>query len=48
MKMSNVLIAPHNANSSPSAWERAHWNTLRNLVDGLGLDPGEIARFSGN
>lgn len=48
MKMSNVLIAPHNANSSPSAWERVHWNTLRNLVDGLGLDPGEIARFSGN
>jgi D-3-phosphoglycerate dehydrogenase len=45
LKMSNVLLAPHNANSSPSAWERVHWNTLRNLIDGLGLDPGEIARF---
>jgi D-3-phosphoglycerate dehydrogenase len=47
MKMGNVLIAPHNANSSPSAWERVHWNTLRNLVDGLGLDPADIAGFAG-
>jgi D-3-phosphoglycerate dehydrogenase len=47
MKLNNVLIAPHNANSSPSAWERVHWNTLRNLVDGLGLDPAAIALFSG-
>jgi D-3-phosphoglycerate dehydrogenase len=33
--MDNVLLAPHNANSSPSAWERVHWNTIRNLFDGL-------------
>ncbi|MBE0696778.1 MAG: phosphoglycerate dehydrogenase [Anaerolineaceae bacterium] len=45
-KMENVMLASHNANSSPSAWERVHWNTLRNLVDGLGLDPGDITRFS--
>ena len=37
MKMDNVLLAPHNANSSPAAWERVHWNTIRNLLDGLGL-----------
>lgn len=36
-KMDNVMLAPHNANSSPSAWERVHWNTIRNLVEGLGM-----------
>jgi D-3-phosphoglycerate dehydrogenase len=35
--MDNVLLAPHNANSSPSAWEFVHRNTLRNLFDGLGI-----------
>ena len=30
--MSNVLIAPHNSNSSPAAWERVHLNTIRNLT----------------
>lgn len=38
LKMDNVMLAPHNANSSPSAWERVHWNTIKNLVDGLGLE----------
>jgi len=33
--MNNVLLAPHNANSSPEAWERVHDNTLRNLLAGL-------------
>jgi D-3-phosphoglycerate dehydrogenase len=37
MKMDNVMLAPHNSNSSPSAWERVHWNTIKNLVEGLGL-----------
>jgi D-3-phosphoglycerate dehydrogenase len=37
MRMDNVLLAPHNANSSPAAWERVHWNTIRNLVEGLGI-----------
>lgn len=36
-QMDNVMLAPHNANSSPAAWERVHWNTIRNLVEGLGL-----------
>lgn len=37
LKMDNVLLAPHNANSSPKAWERVHHNTINNLLDGLGL-----------
>ena len=37
MKMDNVLLAPHNANSSPAAWERVHWNTIHNLLSGLGI-----------
>jgi D-3-phosphoglycerate dehydrogenase len=37
LKMDNVLLAPHNSNSSPTAWERIHWNTIRNLVEGLGI-----------
>jgi D-3-phosphoglycerate dehydrogenase len=36
-KLNNVLLAPHNANSSPAAWERVHRNTIRNLLDGLGM-----------
>jgi D-3-phosphoglycerate dehydrogenase len=37
MKMDNILLAPHNSNSSPAAWERVHWNTIRNLLEGLSL-----------
>ena len=37
LTMEQVLLAPHNANSSPAAWERVHWNTLRNLFLGLHL-----------
>lgn len=33
--MDNVMIAPHNANSSPKAWERIHWSTLNQLLEGL-------------
>jgi D-3-phosphoglycerate dehydrogenase len=38
LKMDNVILAPHNSNSSPAAWERVHWNTIKNLVEGLGLE----------
>jgi D-3-phosphoglycerate dehydrogenase len=38
LKMDNVMLAPHNSNSSPAAWERVHWNTIKNLVEGLGLE----------
>jgi phosphoglycerate dehydrogenase-like enzyme len=40
MTMDNVMLAPHNSNSSPAAWERVHWNTIRNLFEGLGLEVG--------
>jgi D-3-phosphoglycerate dehydrogenase len=36
-RMDNVLLAPHNANSSPAAWERVHRNTIRNLLECLGI-----------
>ena len=38
LKMDNVMLAPHNSNSSPTAWERIHWNTIKNLVEGLGIN----------
>ena len=37
MQMDNVILAPHNTNSSPAAWERVHWSTIKNLLDGLGV-----------
>lgn len=37
LKMDNVMLAPHNTNSSATAWERVHWSTIKNLVEGLGL-----------
>lgn len=45
--MDNVMLAPHNANSSPMAWERVHWNTIRNLLDGLGFDTTTLHQFQG-
>jgi D-3-phosphoglycerate dehydrogenase len=38
IKMENVMLAPHNSNSSPAAWERVHWSTIRNLLEGLGME----------
>jgi len=37
LKMENVMLAPHNSNSSPAAWENVHWNTIRNLLEGLAI-----------
>jgi D-3-phosphoglycerate dehydrogenase len=34
-QIDEVMLAPHNANSSPSAWQRIHQQTLANLVQGL-------------
>jgi D-3-phosphoglycerate dehydrogenase / 2-oxoglutarate reductase len=42
LKMDNVMLAPHNANSSPAAWERVHWNTIRNLLDVLGIPVNDL------
>jgi D-3-phosphoglycerate dehydrogenase / 2-oxoglutarate reductase len=36
-QMDNVLLAAHNANSSPSAWEAVHRNTIRLLLEGLAV-----------
>lgn len=36
-QLDNCLLAPHNANSSPRAWERVHENTVKNLLEGLGV-----------
>lgn len=37
LAMDNCLLAPHNANSSPEAWQRVHESTVRNLVEELKL-----------
>lgn len=42
MKMDNVMLAPHNTNSSPAAWERVHWSTIKNLLDGLGIEAQRV------
>jgi len=41
-KMDNVLLSPHNTNSSPFFWERIHWNSIRNLLIGLDIPVGDI------
>jgi D-3-phosphoglycerate dehydrogenase len=47
LQMDNVLLAPHNSNSSPAAWERVHLNTIRNLLVGLGIPCDDLEqRFS--
>jgi len=43
--MPNVLLAPHNSNSSPFYWERVHWNSIRNLLLGLQLPVEELDSF---
>ncbi|MCS6906977.1 MAG: phosphoglycerate dehydrogenase [Anaerolineales bacterium] len=52
LKMDQVMLAPHNANSSPSAWERVHRNTLRNLLQGLEIPCEDLEerylRFTSN
>jgi phosphoglycerate dehydrogenase-like enzyme len=35
LSMDNVLLAPHNSNSSAKAWGKVHWSTLNQLVEGL-------------
>lgn len=43
--MDEVMTAPHNANTSPEAWERVHENTLENLVQALN-DEAEAVKNS--
>ena len=42
LQMDNVMLAAHNANASPEAWERVHWNTIRNLLAGLGIEHDDL------
>src|SRR5207253_2385746 len=35
LRMENVLLSPHNTNSSPAAWDYVHENSIRNLLAGL-------------
>jgi D-3-phosphoglycerate dehydrogenase len=44
-RFDNVMLAAHNANSSPAAWERVHANTIRNLLAGLGIPLDELDRI---
>jgi phosphoglycerate dehydrogenase-like enzyme len=44
-EMDNVMLAPHNSNSSPTAWERVHWKTIQNLLDGLEIDSSDLDQF---
>uniref|UniRef100_A0A7C4KIW8 Dihydrofolate reductase n=1 Tax=Anaerolinea thermolimosa TaxID=229919 RepID=A0A7C4KIW8_9CHLR len=44
-RMDNVLLAAHNSNASPAAWERVHWNTIRNLLDGLGIPSSDLEQW---
>ncbi len=48
LSMNNVMLAPHNSNSSPQAWERVHWNTIKNLLIGLGIEPKGLDEFKIN
>lgn len=41
-KMDNVLLAPHNSNSSPTAWENVHWNSIRNLLEALEIQHEDL------
>jgi len=45
LRLENVLLAPHNANSSPAAWERVHWQTIQNLLQGLGITASNLGAF---
>ncbi len=45
MHMENVMLAPHNTNSSPAAWERVHWNTIRNLLTALDIPCTDLHKF---
>jgi phosphoglycerate dehydrogenase-like enzyme len=44
-EMDQVMLGAHNSNSSPSAWERVHWNTIRNLLIGLDIDYDDLDDF---
>ena len=48
LKMENVLLGSHNSNSSPMAWERVHWNTIKNLLEGLEIPCDDLEQVRRN
>jgi D-3-phosphoglycerate dehydrogenase len=42
LKMDNVLLSPHNSNASPASWVRVNYLTVRNLLEGLGIDASSL------
>jgi len=45
LEMDQVMLAPHNSNSSPCAWEAVHWNTIKNLLEGLGMPTDRLEQI---
>ncbi|MFW5714696.1 MAG: phosphoglycerate dehydrogenase, partial [Brevefilum sp.] len=45
LSMEQVLLSPHNSNSSPWFWEHVHWNTINNLLIGLGMPTEPLKRL---
>lgn len=45
IKLEQVMLAPHNSNSSPAAWEKVHWNTIRNLLEGLNIPCSDLTKY---
>jgi D-3-phosphoglycerate dehydrogenase / 2-oxoglutarate reductase len=43
LELANVMVAPHNANSSPRAWERVHRSTIDNLLAELARERASAA-----
>lgn len=43
LRFPNVMVAPHNSNSSPRAWERVHRSTIDNLMEELTRDRASAA-----
>jgi len=37
-RMDNVILSSHNANSSPYYWQRVHENSVKMLLEGLGIE----------
>jgi D-3-phosphoglycerate dehydrogenase len=45
LKMDNVLLGSHNSNNSLMAWERVHWNTIKNLLEGMNIPCDDLDKF---
>ena len=43
LNFENLMLAPHNSNSSPTAWEHVHWNSIRNLLIGLNIPHEDLS-----